>query len=258
MENLKDLVSVYTRYINSLKADGADIETNYTKMSEYIKKHSDEDWLTYHLLQDCHINYLRAKHKNLDGVEVSQVIMKLISTNCDSKTVNYVREMLVFINEKNQREIRSYLPTLYKYFSPKSQEEATYMKEEFSHMLSMGLAVSADTFSVVNMMATFKEKKTCSPATSLEALQETNAENEQIFKELKAKYFKRIEDEMTLQNCRFLADKLLLEMNTKEHMPNNDIARRLTNVIKIKAEKRIHQLLLEPTKNELEESFEEA
>ena len=75
-KELQTLVGVYSRYIDSLKAEGADIKENHKKMMKYINEHSPM-WLKGHMLQDCYINCLRAYHNK--PLDTSSIIKELIT-----------------------------------------------------------------------------------------------------------------------------------------------------------------------------------
>lgn len=149
-KELQTLVSVYSRYIDSLKAEGADIKKNYSSMRDYINEHSPM-WLKGHMLQDCYINCLRAYHNK--PLEVSSIIKELMDTNCGEESVSRAERQLTIVtkdeNGNEQIEYRdSWLPTLYTYFRPHNQEELDYMAAELEKMNDKGLISPSDFWSV--------------------------------------------------------------------------------------------------------------
>lgn len=149
-KELQTLVSVYSRYINSLKAEGADIKNNYSSMRDYINEHSPI-WLKGHMLQDCYINCLRAYHNKPLGT--SSIIKELINTNCsDERVSKAIKQLCIVTKDENGNERTEYrnswLPTLYTYFRPHNQEELEYMVTELEKMNGKGLISSSDCWSV--------------------------------------------------------------------------------------------------------------
>lgn len=149
-KELQTLVSVYSRYIDSLKAEGADIKKNYSSMRDYINEHSPI-WLKGHILQDCYINCLRAYHNK--PLDTSSIIKELISTNCsDERVSKAIRQLSIVTKDENGNERtehrNSWLPTLYTYFRPHNQEELEYMVTELEKMNDKGLISSSDCWSV--------------------------------------------------------------------------------------------------------------
>lgn len=155
-KDLQTLVSVYTRYINSLKAEGADTRGNYTKMKEYINNNSPI-WLKGHMLQDCYVNCLRAYHKK--PLEASYIIKLLMDTNCSDETLTKAQMQLSIVTKDKPTEYRnSCLPTLYKYFRPSNEEELEYMKAELEKMKDKGLISPSDYWSVKELVLKTVEK----------------------------------------------------------------------------------------------------
>jgi len=148
-KDLQTLVSVYARYLNSLKAEGADIKKNYSSMRDYIKENCDE-WLKGHMLQDCYINCLRAYHNK--PIETSLVIQELTDTNCSEKSIDAARIRLTVTIENNGEKVTetrtSWLPTLYEYFRPSNEEELDYMAQELEKMEEEELISPSDFWSV--------------------------------------------------------------------------------------------------------------
>lgn len=149
-KELQTLVSVYSRYIDSLKAEGADIKKNYSSMRDYINEHSPI-WLKGHMLQDCYINCLRAYHNK--PLDTSSIIKELINTNCSDEMVSRaIMQLIIKTKDENgneQIEYRdSWLPTLSTYFRPHNQEELDYMVTELEKMNDKGLISPSDFWSV--------------------------------------------------------------------------------------------------------------
>lgn len=165
-KELQTLVSVYSRYIDSLKAEGADIKENHNKMSKYINEHSPI-WLKGHILQDCYINCLRAYHNK--PLKVSSIIKELLEklslikeAEAESPSMkellskdeplDVIAKLTIKTKDENgneQIEYRnSWLPTLYTYFRPHNQEELDYMVTELEKMNDKGLISPSDFCSV--------------------------------------------------------------------------------------------------------------
>lgn len=165
-KELQTLVSVYSRYIDSLKAEGADIKENHKKMRKYINEHSPI-WLKGHILQDCYINCLRAYHNK--PLEVSSIIKELLEksslikeTEAESprmkellskdEPLDVIAKLTIKTKDENgneQIEYRnSWLPTLYTYFRPHNQEELEYMVTELEKMNDKGLISPSDFWRV--------------------------------------------------------------------------------------------------------------
>lgn len=149
-KELQTLVSVYSRYIDSLKAEGADIKENHKKMRKYINEHSPI-WLKGHILQDCYINCLRAYHNK--PLEVSSIINELINTDCsDERVSRAIMQLSINTKDENGNERTEYrnswLQTLYAYFRPHNGEELEYMFAELEKMNDKGLISSSDYWSV--------------------------------------------------------------------------------------------------------------
>ena len=153
-KELQTLVSVYTRYIDSLKTEGADIKENHKKMKDYINEHSPM-WLKGHMLQDCYINCLRAYHNK--PLDTSSIIKELINTNCSDERVSKAEmQLTIKTNDENgneQIEYRdSWLPTLYTYFRPHNQEELDYMVTELEKMNGSGIISPSDHLAVKSLV----------------------------------------------------------------------------------------------------------
>lgn len=165
-KELQTLVSVYSRYIDSLKAEGADIKENHNKMRKYINEHSPI-WLKGHMLQDCYINCLRAYHNK--PLEVSSIIKELLEksslikeTEAESprmkellskdEPLDVIAKLTIKTKDENGNEKIEYrdswLPTLYTYFRPHNQEELDYMVTELEKMNDKGLISPSDFWSV--------------------------------------------------------------------------------------------------------------
>ena len=149
-KELQTLVSTYSRYINSLKVEGADIKKNHSSMRKYINEHSPM-WLNGHMIQDCYINCLRAYHNK--PLEVSSIIKELMDTNCGEESVSRAERQLTIVtklqDDSERTEYReSWLPSLYKYFRPHNQEELDYMATELEKMNDKGLISPSDFWSV--------------------------------------------------------------------------------------------------------------
>jgi len=155
-KDLQTLVSVYTRYLDSLKVEGADIKENYSKMREFINENCEE-WLKGHMLQDCYINCLRAYHKKLSSIEASMVINELVKTHCCKNSMNHCKFILTLVTkddngDKHIEYRTSWLPTLYMYFRPSNEEELDYMTSELERMNDNGLVSPSDYFSVKSLI----------------------------------------------------------------------------------------------------------
>ena len=165
-KELQTLVSVYSRYIDSLKAEGADIKENHNKMSKYINEHSPV-WLKGHILQDCYINCLRAYHNK--PLKVSSIIKELLEklslikeAEAESPSMkellskdeplDVIAKLTIKTKDENGNEqieySDSWLPTLYTYFRPHNQEELDYMVTELDKMNDKGLISPSDFCSV--------------------------------------------------------------------------------------------------------------
>lgn len=165
-KELQTLVSVYSRYIDSLKVEGADVKKNYSSMRDYINEHSPI-WLKGHIQQDCYINCLRAYHNK--PLNVSSIIKELIEklslikeAEAESPSMkellskneplDVIAKLTIKTKDENgneQIEYRdSWLPTLYTYFRPHNQEELDYMVTELEKMNDKGLISPSDFWSV--------------------------------------------------------------------------------------------------------------
>ena len=165
-KELQTLVSVYSRYIDSLKEEGADIKKNYSSMRDYINEHSPI-WLKGHILQDCYINCLRAYHNK--PLYTSSIIKELLEksslikeTEAESprmkellskdEPLDVIAKLTIKTKDENRNEQIEYrdswLPTLYAYFRPHNQEELDYMVTELGKMNDKGLISQSDFLSV--------------------------------------------------------------------------------------------------------------
>lgn len=165
-KELQTLVSVYSRYIDSLKVEGADVKKNYSSMRDYINEHSPI-WLKGHILQDCYINCLRAYHNK--PIDTSSIIKELLDklslikeAEAESPSMkellskdeplDVIAKLTIKTKDENgneQIEYRdSWLPTLYTYFRPHNQEELDYMVTELEKMNDKGLISPSDFWSV--------------------------------------------------------------------------------------------------------------
>lgn len=165
-KELQTLVSVYSRYINSLKVEGADVKKNYSSMRDYINEHSPI-WIKGHIQQDCYINCLRAYHNKL--LDTSSIIKELIEklslikeAEAESPSMkellskdeplDVIAKLTIKTKDENGNEqieyMNSWLPTLYTYFRPHNQEELDYMVTELEKMNDKGLISPSDFWSV--------------------------------------------------------------------------------------------------------------
>lgn len=145
MKDSKELVSVYARYINSLKADGADIKNYCDKMTEYINAHCEE-WIKLHLLQDCLTNSFRALHNKIDAIAPSILLGELIDTNCSEEAVKHCKTQL------EAHPLEWGLPTFYKYFNPENEEELDYMFKELEIFKATRLITDSNYQAVLDLV----------------------------------------------------------------------------------------------------------